>query len=473
MPKPFLTGLFLVLAAMSTAWAQGPVPRAGAAHPLAQVIAEAKAAMPPAFPPTRRTPDLVDLTTLDPTIRLAIGYATSDNFLHAPVYGEAKAFLQRPVALALVRVNHALRSAGYALRIHDAYRPWWATKVFWDVTAPANRDYVADPAKGSVHNRGCAVDVDLVDLATGEPVSMPSAYDEMSPRAHSDYAGGDAEARRHREVLRAAMEAEGFKVLKEEWWHFDHASSSDYPIMNLPFEAILDRSAEVAGAGQVLLVTTPGWDGARGSLQRFERHEGTFVPVGGPLSVWVGHAGLAWRSDDGAPQPPAPGPVKREGDGRSPAGLLTFGGMWGYAPAPPEGVRFAYRMSTGCDRCVDDPDHADYGRLVRMASPDAPVTWRSAEHLRLDTEHYRYMVVIHYNDLHPRKRAGSCIFLHVAPPPGGGTAGCTALAVDDLLALLRWMDPARNPLLLQVPEPALAAARAAWHLPPELHPLPR
>ncbi|WP_243302219.1 M15 family metallopeptidase [Geothrix oryzisoli] len=473
MPKPILTGLFLALAAISAAWAQRPPAGEHAVRPLDQVIAEARTAVPPAFPQARCAPDLVELTTLDPTLRLAIGYATRDNFLHAPVYAEARAFLQRPVAEALVRANRALRPAGYALRIHDAYRPWWVTKVFWEVTAPADRAYVADPAKGSVHNRGCAVDVDLVDLATGQPSSMPSDYDEMSQRSHADYSGGDAEARRHREVLRAAMEAEGFKVLKEEWWHFDHASSSDYPIMNLPFEAILDRSAEIAGAGQVLLVTTPGWDGARGSLQRFERRGGTFVPVGGPLSVWIGHSGLAWRSDDGAPPPPAPGPVKREGDGRSPAGLLTFGDMWGYAPAPPEGVRFAYRMSTECDRCVDDSEDVEYGRLVRTASPEAPVTWRSAEHLRLDTEHYRYMVVIHYNDLRPRKSAGSCIFLHVAPPPGGGTAGCTALAVDDLLALLRWMDPARNPLLLQVPEPALEAVRAAWHLPPELRPISR
>jgi D-alanyl-D-alanine dipeptidase len=264
------------------------------------------------------------------------------------------------------------------------------------------------------------------------------------------------------------MEAEGFQVLKEEWWHFDHASSADYPILNLPFASIRDRSAEFAHSGQILLVTTPGWNTAQGRLQRFERRDGAWVPVGIPLPVWLGHAGLAWRSDDGAPVPPAPGPTKREGDGRSPAGVLTFGGMWGYAPKAPEGVRFPYRASTECDRCVDDPEDADYGRVLHLDSPKAPVTWRSAEYLRLNTEHYRYLVVIHYNDLRPLKGAGSCIFLHVAPPPGQGTAGCTALAVDDLLALLRWMDPAQNPLLVQVPEPLLEAARAAWNLPAEL-----
>jgi len=469
MPKPLFRILYLALAATLVGWAQ-PVPTSPwVQRPLEALIAEARAATPPTPPRGRRTPDLVEVTKLDPTIRLEIGYATKDNFLHFPVYGEARAFLQRAVAEALVRVNLALKPAGYGLRIHDAYRPWWVTKVFWEATAPVNRDYVADPAKGSVHNRGCAVDLDLVHLATGVPATMPSDYDEMSVRSHADYTGGDAEARRHRDLLRAAMEAQGFKVLKEEWWHYDHASSPDYPILNLPFDSIRDRSAELAKSGQVLLVTTPGWDSARGSLQRFERRQGTFVPVENPIPVWVGKSGLAWRTDEGAPPPPAPGPMKREGDGRAPAGLLSFGDMWGYGPKAPEGVRFPYHMSTECDRCVDDADHADYGRVLTLPSPKAG-TFRSAEYLRMSTEHYRYMVIIHYNDLRPIKGAGSCIFLHVAPPPGGGTAGCTALAAEDLLTLLRWLDPAQSPVLMQVPETQLDVVGAAWNLPAELHP---
>ncbi|MDP1830992.1 MAG: M15 family metallopeptidase [Geothrix sp.] len=473
MPNPVLKLIFLLVATALASQAPSAPAQSSPDRPLEQLIAEAQVAVPPVFPRTRRAPDLVEVPTLDPTIRLDLRYATRDNFLHTPVYGEAKAFLQRPVAEALARVNRALQRSGYALRILDAYRPWWVTKVFWEATAPVNRDYVADPAKGSVHNRGCAVDLDLIHLANGAPATMPSEYDEMSTRSHAGYTGGDAEARRHRDLLRSAMEAEGFKVLKEEWWHFDHASSPDYAIMNLPFESIRDRSADLARSGQILLVTTPGWNGSQGHLQRFERRAGTLVPVGTPLSVWVGQAGMAWRNDDGAPFPPAPGPMKREGDGRSPAGILTFGDMWGYAPAAPEGVRFPYRMSTELDRCVDDPGHADYGRILRLDSPKAPVTWRSAEHLRLDTDHYRYLVVIHYNDLRPRKAAGSCIFLHVAPPPGRGTAGCTALATEDLLTLLRWMDPAQNPVLVQVPEPLLDAARGAWKLPAEIRPLGR
>ncbi len=443
-------------------------------RPVATLIQEARAATPPHWPAARLRPDLVEVTTLDPTLRLDIRYASKDNFLGAPVYSQAKAFLQRPVAEALVRVNRALRPLGFALRIHDAYRPWWVTKVFWEATAPANHDYVADPAKGSVHNRGCAVDLDLVRLGDrlgdDAPAAMPSDYDEMSPRAHADYAGAPEEARRNRDLLISSMAAEGFKVLKEEWWHFDHATSRDYPIMNLPFEAIVRRPPELAEAGQILLVTTPDWDSPKGTLQRFELRKGVFAPVGTALPVWIGGKGMAWRSDEGAPPQPAPGPVKREGDGRSPAGILTFGGMWGYAPKAPDGVRLPYTTATKCDRCVDDPDDPDYARLVHLASPDAPRTWRSAEYLRMDTDHYRYMVVIHYNDGKPRKNAGSCIFFHVSPPPGGGTAGCTALPADDLLTVLRWMDPALHPVLVQVPEPILDSARAAWSLPAEVRP---
>ena len=437
-------------------------------RPVADLIAEARADQPPVLPAARRLPDLVDLATLDPTLRFDIRYATADNFVGAPVYDAPRAFLQRPAAEALVRVNAALRTKGLALRIHDAYRPWWVTKVFWEITAPKDRAYVADPARGSIHNRGGAVDLDLVRLSDGQPLPMPSEYDEMTKRSHPDYAGGPEAPRQNRDLLKAAMAAEGFTVEPEEWWHYDHATARDFPVMNLPLAAIQGPSPLLAQAEQVLLVTTAGWDDARARLQRYERRAGLLVPVGGPLGAWVGKAGLAWRTDEGAPVAPAPGPLKREGDGRAPAGLLTFGELWGYADAAPAGVQLPYRAITDCDRCVDDPDHPAYATLQRLPSATAPEPWRSAERLKLDTEHYRYLVVIHYNDRKPRKGAGSCIFLHVAPPPGGGTAGCTALAVDDLLVLLRWLDPARNPVLVQVPEPALAAARAAWQLPAEL-----
>lgn len=187
-------------------------------------------AQPPQEPGPFRKPDLVELHKVDKSIKLDIRYATANNFLGRPVYAKPRAYLQRPAAEALVRVSKRLRSRGYGLIVFDGYRPWSVTKIFWDVTPADKKEFVADPAKGSRHNRGCAVDLSLYDLKTGLEVEMPSGYDEMSERAHADYQGGPAEARRLRDLLRAAMEAEGFTVYPPEWWHYDYKDWREYPI---------------------------------------------------------------------------------------------------------------------------------------------------------------------------------------------------------------------------------------------------
>lgn len=185
-----------------------------------------------------RQSDLVELIKLDPTIKLDIRYATRNNFLGKPVYKEARAFLQRPAAEALARINQALRKQGYGLVIHDGYRPWYVTKIFWDVTPEDKKIFVADPAKGSRHNRGAAVDLSLFDLRTGKEVTMPSEYDEMTERSHIDYACATAETKRLRDLLRAAMEADGFTVYEPEWWHYDYKDWKEYPIGNVRFKDI-------------------------------------------------------------------------------------------------------------------------------------------------------------------------------------------------------------------------------------------
>ena len=137
---------------------------------------------------------------------------------------------------ALVRAHVALRDSGFGIVVFDGYRPWSVTKIFWDITPPEKRDFVADPAKGSKHNRGCAVDLSLFDLETGREVEMPSAFDEMSERSAADYAGGPPEPRARRDLLRRAMEREGFEVYPFEWWHFDYKDWTLYRILNLSFE---------------------------------------------------------------------------------------------------------------------------------------------------------------------------------------------------------------------------------------------
>lgn len=183
-------------------------------------------------------PDLVELAKLDNTLKLDIRYATANNFLSTPVYTMAKAFLQRPAAEALVRVHHKLAGQGYGLLVHDGYRPWYVTKIFWEATPPKDRVFVANPAQGSRHNRGMAVDLTLYERATGKPVAMPGGYDEMSARSYPDYPGGTSQQRWHRELLRHAMEAEGFRVYEAEWWHFDYKDWKKYPIQNIPFERL-------------------------------------------------------------------------------------------------------------------------------------------------------------------------------------------------------------------------------------------
>jgi D-alanyl-D-alanine dipeptidase len=212
--------------------------RAAALAAIMLAAACAPALRPPAEPGPFRAPDLVELVTLDPSIHLDVRYATSNNFVGRPLYRQARAFLQRPAADALVRAHQALRTKGFGLVVFDGYRPWSVTRLFWEVTPEDKHEFVADPRKGSRHNRGCAVDLSLYDLATGREVEMPSGYDEMTPRAYPDYEGGSAEARARREVLRAAMEAEGFTVYSSEWWHYDYKDWPRYPVLDVPFEAL-------------------------------------------------------------------------------------------------------------------------------------------------------------------------------------------------------------------------------------------
>lgn len=206
-------------------------------RPVAELRAEALRATPPKEE-GKRAPDLAELVKLDSGIKLDIRYATSDNFLSTPVYTQARAFMQRPAAEALVRVHKKLRPQGYGLIIHDAYRPWYVTKVFWDATPADKHIFVANPAEGSKHNRGCAVDLSLYDVKTGRTVEMPGVYDEMTERSYSNYTGGTDEQRHRRRALRQAMESEGFIVNPEEWWHFDFRAWREYPILNTPFEKL-------------------------------------------------------------------------------------------------------------------------------------------------------------------------------------------------------------------------------------------
>lgn len=204
----------------------------------ARLRRSALAASPPAESEPHKPADLVSVTTIDPSLTLDVRYATSRNLLGFPVYPKSAAYLQRPAAEALALADRKLHAEGFGIVVFDAYRPWYVTKMFWDGTPQAAHVFVADPSAGSRHNRGQAVDISLVDLGTGQEVEMTGAYDEFSPRSYPLYDGGTSQQRWRRDVLRAALEAEGFSVYPFEWWHFDYADWRNYGLLNVDFDRL-------------------------------------------------------------------------------------------------------------------------------------------------------------------------------------------------------------------------------------------
>ena len=206
--------------------------------PIEELRTMALAANPPSENGNFKESNLVELKSLDLSIEYDIRYASTNNFMSNKFYSLPRAYLQAPAAEALVRVHQKLKERGYGLLIHDAYRPWYVTKMFWDATPEDKKIFVADPSDGSRHNRGAAVDLTLFDLKTGKVIEMVAGYDEMTDRSFPFYFGGNTAQRHHRTLLRIAMEEEGFEVYEYEWWHFDYTDWENYRIQNIQFSEI-------------------------------------------------------------------------------------------------------------------------------------------------------------------------------------------------------------------------------------------
>ena len=221
-----------------------------------------------------------------------------------------------------------------------------------------------------------------------------------------------------------------------------------------------------AGARQLIVVRTRDWDATTGWLTRYERTpDRPWLAVGDSIPVVVGRTGLAWGI--GVRVAPEPGePVKREGDGKSPAGEFQLGAAFGYAPADSTGgLQIAYVQAMPTLQCVDDPASDHYNEL-RFRPADGPPPWASAEDMRRSDEAYRWGVVVEHNSGWQRVAGGgSCIFLHVWSGPSSPTVGCTAMDVDRLVEVMRWLDAARTPVLVQLPDPVYHRLRADWELP--------
>jgi D-alanyl-D-alanine dipeptidase len=186
----------------------------------------------------RRDPSkrLIDLRDAIPGIITDIRYATGENFMKQPVYSIARPLLRAPAAAALHAVQRELAKQGLGIKIWDAYRPYRVTQKMWDLIR--DPDFVADPAQGSRHNRGAAVDLTLVDLATGRELELPTGYDEFSARAHHDFPELGGQAIRHRALLREIMERHGFERFPTEWWHYDFRGWERFELMDLSLEEV-------------------------------------------------------------------------------------------------------------------------------------------------------------------------------------------------------------------------------------------
>lgn len=211
-------------------------------------------------------------------------------------------------------------------------------------------------------------------------------------------------------------------------------------------------------AEQAIVVTTPGWNAVDGSLQRFEKRDGAWHPVGDKWAIVVGKSGLGWDALTEAA--PSGAPVKKEGDGRSPAGVFTIGEAFGYADS--SDVKLPYRPLTESIECVDDASSQSYNQVVDRkdyANPD----WNSSEKMR-SVDVYKEGLVVNYNADHVPD-AGSCIFMHIWKGAGHGTAGCTAMDEDKLTEMMHWLDEKKKPVLVQLPEAMYKDVKDKWGLP--------
>lgn len=193
---------------------------------------------------------LIDIVSLIPDVVLDIRYATENNFTGKQVYNQARCFLQEKTAHKLKAVQDELRSLGLGIKIFDGYRPHAASKKFWELV-PDER-YVANPAKGSRHNRGAAIDLTLIESKTGQELEMPSGFDDFSAKAHREYETMPSVAARNCKLLETLMEKHGFVGLPTEWWHFDDQDWRAYPILDRSFEE-LDVDGSQSPASQTAI----------------------------------------------------------------------------------------------------------------------------------------------------------------------------------------------------------------------------
>ncbi|MEZ1316240.1 M15 family metallopeptidase [Pseudomonas fluorescens] len=450
-----------------------------------------------------RPEHMVYLRTIDPGIEQDIRYATAHNFTGHPLdgYTAGECLLTREAANALARVQAALKAQGYGLKVFDCYRP---ARAVADMGRFANEP--GDPRKAefyprvnkqdfwrlgyvarvSNHSRGSTVDLTLtgpnaLPAATWSAdagqvdctapyarrwrdgaLDMGTGFDCFDERSHTDSPLINTTARDHRQLLSRAMEKEGFSGYSKEWWHFTYSAGTPgagtpNDVMDFPITPP-DVSAALAGSQQLIVVTSKDWNAPQGTAQRYTREGQGFRKEGEAFAVMLGKNGMGWgkgltRVESGDD------PVKREGDGKAPAGVFKLGTAFGYEASA--ATPLPYLALTPGTECVDDSRSAHYNQLVDGAKTSKD--WNSSEQMRNEPGYRQGIVIEHNTPATPA--AGSCIFFHIWRSPASPTAGCTAMDQANIARLLEWLDPRQSPLLVQMPDAQYAQWRERWHLP--------
>jgi len=443
-----------------------------------------------------RPEHMVYLRTIAPSIEQDIRYATAHNFTGHPLdgYEAPECLLSVDAAKALARVQTALHSQGYGLKVFDCYRPARAVadmgnfaKVPGDPTKAEfyprvdKQDFwhLGYVARVSNHSKGSTVDLTLtgptaLPAATWTPsarqvdctapydqrfadgaLDMGTGFDCFDEPAHTDSTAINATTKANRQRLTSALEKEGFVGYSKEWWHFTYTGNPALKqVMDFPITPLA-----LSTSNQLIIVTTKNWTDIQGSAQRYERHGPTFEKYGEPFAVVVGKSGLAWGKGLTVVDQ-REGPVKREGDGKAPAGIFKLGTAFGYANSAD--TKLPYLALTSTEECVDDSQSKRYNQLVDGST--VTKDWNSSEQMRRDDDMYRNGIFIEHNTP-AAAGAGSCIFFHIWRGPTSPTLGCTAMDPANIAKLFSWLDPRQEPLLVQLPESEYAQLRESWDLP--------
>jgi zinc D-Ala-D-Ala dipeptidase len=373
---------------------------------------------------------LVRVRDVDPSIIVDLRYATVHNFTGRKIYPATIGVLKKETAVKLARANQEFIKIGYRIKVWDAYRPWEVQQILWDMV-PDSR-YVANPGTGgSRHNRGGAVDVTLVDI-NGQEIIMPSEFDDFSPRASRYNTGMSDKARSNMEMLSRIMQDNGFKGIDSELWHFDDTDVYTFPVLDVKLEefqipAVLNTLP--INSAQAAIVEEKYRGGSAATLSTWERRAEGWVRLQKNIDTTLGRNGLA---------PPG---EKREGDSRTPSGIYALGDAFGYKTVID--TKIHYRQVNEDDYWVDDPNSVHYNTWVQ-GIPQAA----SFEHMKRQDHLYKIGIVIEYNTNPVVPGQGSAIFLHIWRKPGASTTGCVALSEEQMVQLLQWLDPLKQPVII-------------------------